>query len=87
MRLMNGKFFVVLIQQNQLLIFQRMNILLRILAFFFHFASCKKGWHIVSTKQVTFTFLDVFNLIVLFVFSLLFQGLGCYGIFLDTQTM
>jgi hypothetical protein len=43
------------------------------LAFFFHFASCKKGWQLVSSNQVTFTFLDVFNLIVLFVFSIFFR--------------
>jgi hypothetical protein len=43
------------------------------LAFFFHFVSCKKEWQLVSSNQVTFTFLDVFNFIVLFVFSIFFN--------------
>lgn len=41
------------------------------LAFFFQFASCKKGWQLVSSNQVTFTS----------------KGLGCYGNFLDIQIM
>jgi hypothetical protein len=41
MRLMSGEFFAILIQQNQLLIFYKINLMLRIWWICFHLSFCK----------------------------------------------
>ncbi len=69
MRFMNWKFFVTLVQQNQLLIFQKMNLLLWIWWICFHLSFCKLQKRMAACiLQLCNFYLLVFSIWSLFLF-------------------